>query len=522
MNIMAGDGSGSEDPGEGDESDTIPPTVTVIGEKITSNSIAVSVSATDGESGMASSLTYTYYIKQTIEADNAYVAKATGITESTYTFIELTQGTSYDIKVEVTGDNAGNTGIGTLKNQVTEMIPGGNDAIVSGAIKFGTPTWSGGKASVTVSTNTGYQIEYQVGGTTGEWIDIANNGTISGISNGTTVYARLTDGVNVGDHASVTISDTTGPTVSLSTSATYNSITVTVNATDSGIGLATTDTYKYYIDNVLEETTESNTYTFTGLSAETRYNIKVEVADKLNNIGTGSTRIYTPKIPASNINEVEERDYIQYIDKNGKEWLCAVLYDSSSPYGVQIITMDIVEELALGYEDTTVSGSDEFTKSMNSYNSAIRTLNNAASKYLNTSYATSARSVGSVPNNPNSEASDYFYINSFSSFNNMLKNGDTNYEIDYEQMDSLNLEDIGERYWLASREAGGGPIYYFSIQCVEFRGTEAKKLCGVVSHYDSGTGYSYDYIGLRPVFTLRSGLRITGGSGTEDNPYTLN
>lgn len=90
MNIMAGDGSGSEDPGEGDESDTIPPTVTVIGEKITSNSIAVSVSATDGESGMASSLTYTYYIKQTIEADNAYVAKATGITESTYTFIELT------------------------------------------------------------------------------------------------------------------------------------------------------------------------------------------------------------------------------------------------------------------------------------------------------------------------------------------------------------------------------------------------------------------------------------------------
>ena len=375
---------------------------------------------------------------------------------------------------------------------------------------------------MTVSTNTSYQIEYQVGGTTGTWTDIANGGTIPNLSNGTTVYARLTDGVNVGEHASVTISDTTGPTVSLSTSATYNSITVTVNATDSGIGLATTDTYKYYIDNVLEETTESNTYTFTGLSAETRYNIKVEVADKLNNIGTGSTRIYTPKIPASNINEVEERDYIQYIDKNGKEWLCAVLYDSSSPYGVQIITMDIVEELALGYEDTTVSGSDEFTKSMNSYNSAIRTLNNAASKYLNTSYATSARSVGSVPNNPNSEASDYFYINSFSSFNNMLKNGDTNYEIDYEQMDSLNLEDIGERYWLASREAGGGPIYYFSIQCVEFRGTEAKKLCGVVSHYDSGTGYSYDYIGLRPVFTLRSGLRITGGSGTEDNPYTLN
>ena len=78
----------------------------------TSNSVSVNVAATDAESGMASSVTYTYYIKQSAEADTAYVAKANNIAENTYTFTGLTQGTSYDVKVEVTGDVAGNTGTG--------------------------------------------------------------------------------------------------------------------------------------------------------------------------------------------------------------------------------------------------------------------------------------------------------------------------------------------------------------------------------------------------------------------------
>lgn len=249
MNIMAGDGSGggSENPGEGDESDTTPPTVTVIGGEITSNSIAVSVSATDGESGMASSLTYTYYIKQTIEADTAYVAKATGIAESTYTFTGLTQGTSYDIKVEVTGDNAGNTGTGTLRNQVTEMIPGGEDATVSGAITFGSTTWNGGTASITVNTNTDLTIEYQVGAITEEnWTSLASEEAISNLSHGNTVYARLTDGTNHGDYASVTIEDNVNPkaaNIQLSGTSIKSggTITATVTHTDDESGVDITN-----------------------------------------------------------------------------------------------------------------------------------------------------------------------------------------------------------------------------------------------------------------------------------------
>ena len=534
------DGVNGTDPASATIKDNNPPTVTVTEGTITSNSIGVSVTATDGESGMSGSLTYTYYIKQSSEADTAYTTPsgASNITANTYTFTGLTQGTSYDVKVEVTGDNAGNTGTGTLQNKTTSSIPGGTDATVSGAITFGTPTWSNGTASITVSTNTSYQIEYQVGGTTGTWTSIANNGTISGVSNGTTVYARLTDGVNVGDYASVTISDTTGPTVSLSTSATYNSITVTVNASDSGSGLATTDTYKYYINNesTPRNTSTSNSYTFSGLSAQTGYSIKVEVADKLNNIGTGTASVTTPKKPAENINEVGEAEYVNYVDNNGNTWLCAVLYDSNSPYGVQIITMDDVEQVHVGTDDYIGMGTElsQLTEARNSYNNCINLFNSTASKYLNTTYATSARSVGSNPSNPNSDPGyfspkySYFSQNGHGSY----KNSDENYIIDYEQMQKLGIlsydNNGGGGYVLATRYIYETEYYtYLGVRRVYTYDPNNIRITDEVFIHINDNSLSHPFTvshspeNIRAVFTLRSNVKITGGSGTRADPYTL-
>ena len=135
----------------------------------TSNSISVSVTAQDNESGMSASPTYTYYIKQSSEEDSAYKTQSNSanLSTNTYTFTGLTQGTSYDIKVEVTGDNAGNTGAGYLAGQTTASIPDASGPdIEEGAITFGTVSWSSNKASISVSTNTSYQIEYQVGAIT--------------------------------------------------------------------------------------------------------------------------------------------------------------------------------------------------------------------------------------------------------------------------------------------------------------------------------------------------------------------
>ena len=278
------------------EIDSTPPVVTVTAGGTTTNSITVSVQATDNESGMTANPKYTYYIKKTSEPDGSYQAKATERTETSYTFTGLTQETSYDVKVEVKADNAGNAGSGVLTNQVTTKVPDGG--IDVGAITFGNPTWASGTASVTVSTNTGMQIQYQVNGIAeGSWQPIANGGTIPNLQHDQTVYARLTDGNNYGDYASVSIIDGGLPVVSAITPGTIteNSIAVTVNATDNESGLAESGTYKYYLNGSEVTTSESNSYTFTGLTAEASYTIKVEAYDKALNKGENTIIVSTTK-----------------------------------------------------------------------------------------------------------------------------------------------------------------------------------------------------------------------------------
>ena len=529
------DGTNHGDYATASITDGIAPVVTVTPGGATSNSLSVSVSAVDNESGMADSLTYTYYIKQSNEADTSYVAKASNISLNTYIFSGLTQGTSYDIKVEVTGDKAGNTGTGMLLNQSTATIPGGTSGVQDGSITFSTPSWSGGKANVIVSTNTSYNIEYQIGAVTGSWTPINNNGTIQNISNGTTIYARLTDGANVGEYASITVQDTTAPSVSLSTSATYNSITVTVNASDNETGLAPSDTYKYYINNesTPRNTSTSNSYTFTGLSAQTGYSIKVEVTNGVGLVGTGSTSVTTAKKPATNTDELSEAEYIEYKDGTGVTRLCAILYDSSSEYGIQIITMETVEDIELGngvgrVKDGESNYENYFNIAKNSYNNAISTLNNATQKYLNTTYASSVRCVGSIPNNPNFNSSEMvtFTLKDdpdgyFAKYNRQFREGSQNCDIDRAQLTKLGILGIDNGYWMASTQEGGEPFFSAEVHSVGANDSYVymDRMCWI-GRNDGIVSYS-EVNGLRPVFTLKSGIRITGGSGTESDPYTL-
>ena len=529
------DGVNGTDPASTTIVDNNPPTVTVTATEgtVTSNSIGVSVSATDGESGMKGSSTYTYSIKGAGQPDSSYTTPsgASNIAANSYTFTGLSPQTGYDIKVTVDGDNAGNTGTGTLTNQVTPGIPGGNDAIASGAIKFGTPTWSGTTASVTVSTNTSYQLQYQIGSTTGTWTNISNGGTISGINNGTTVYARLTDGVNVGNHASITISDNTPPSASMSTEPTHNTIEVTVSASDSGSGLATSGTYKYYLNGSLKATSENRSYTFTGLSPETTYEVKVEVADKLNQITTLTESVTTYRQPATNVSQLKEGDIVLYKEaKRGKNERCVVLYDSSSSYGVQVIyesaTGLSADQITLGQTGVVINGGPT-DKTVADYNDAINILNEAAREFLNTDLATSARCVGSVPNNPDYDAagtisSSYSYL---SKYTGVLKNTDSNYSTDWNQMQKLDITHSMNEYWLASRRAViEQNNAYFSVLCTIDRGEELSDNNNFMLWLSSGSPSTQTFgvkKSLRPVFTLKSNLQIVEGYGTFNDPYVF-
>ena len=287
--------------------DQIAPTVTVSPAGTTSNSVSVTASATDAQSGMKDSLTYTYSIKVTGQDDSTYTTPsgASNINSNTYTFTGLTQGTNYTVRVQVNGDKANNVGTGTLENQTTGSIPGGegDGELEEGAITFGETTWSNNKASVTVNTSeTGYKIEYQVNTLTeGKWKEIANGGEIDNLNYQDTVYARLTDGNNHGEYASHSVDDQIAPTVTVSPAGTTsNSVSVTAVATDAESGMKDSLTYTYsikvtgqadstYTTPSNAQNIASNSYTFTELIQGTNYTVRVQVnGDKAGNTGTGT------------------------------------------------------------------------------------------------------------------------------------------------------------------------------------------------------------------------------------------
>ena len=299
--------------------DKVDPIVTVSPEGTTTNSITVSVSAVDNESGMIGTPTYNYYIKKTSEDDSSYVLKGNTLTETSYTFSGLQQERSYDVKVEVTGDKAGRTGTGILANQTTTKVGGAEGGLTTGAIVASIPTWTSGEASITLTTDTGMQIQYQINGIgEGQWTTVTTGATVSGLHHNDTVYARLYDGTNAGDYGSVSIIDNTPPTVSISTSnLTYNSVTLTVTASDNESGLATSGTYKYYLNSESSPraTSTTNSYNYTELTANTSYTLKVIVTDKAGKTTEKSTTITTEEVPIP-----ENTSYVGYyadVDGNG-------------------------------------------------------------------------------------------------------------------------------------------------------------------------------------------------------------
>ena len=265
--------------------DTTKPTVSIKTGTITSNSIQVTVTASDVQTGLATSNTYEYFLNGTSKG------KSTG---NSYTYSNLADGTKYTLNVKVT-DKAGNSNEASVEGTTSTVTSG----TVSGAITFTSPTWSNGTASIKVSTNTSYQIEYQKNGTTGTWTKIASGGTISGLSHNNTVYARLTDGVNAGDYASTSVKDTTKPTVSIKTGTIKsNSIQVTATASDGQTGLATSNTYEYFLNGTSKGKSTSNSYTYSGLADGTKYTLKVKVLDKAGNSDEASTTGTTSTVPS--------------------------------------------------------------------------------------------------------------------------------------------------------------------------------------------------------------------------------
>ena len=239
--------------------DTIAPTVTIANASSTTNSISATATATDNEAGMGSSPQYTFYIKKTAEADSTYTQIGSGASTSVNKG-GLEQNTSYTIKVEV-ADIAGNKGQAT-KEITTGKIADAGEGLANGAIIASSPVWSGGTASITLSTSSGLTIQYQKGGISGSWTTGTN---VTGLHHRDTVFARLTDGRNYGGEASITILDTVAPqaaTINLSgtSTTTAGSLTATVTLKDNESGVNTTASKWVYNTNAGNIGTNESSY----------------------------------------------------------------------------------------------------------------------------------------------------------------------------------------------------------------------------------------------------------------------
>ena len=137
-----------------------------------------------------------------------------------------------------------------------------------GNITFGTVTWdTTKKANVTMSTTTGYTIQYQIGGVNGAWITGTN---ATGISNRQTVYARLIDGINeASDYASAVIVDQVAPeafTISVN-NLTNNGFSINLSQQiDNQTGIAN---IKYYVNTSTSGTSYQTSNEVNGLSNDT-------------------------------------------------------------------------------------------------------------------------------------------------------------------------------------------------------------------------------------------------------------
>ena len=145
--------------GDVEKGDKLPPKIGEITSTSESNSIHIEVEITRSEGEVS----LNYYYKKEGEADSSYTALKEGTKELTADFTGLEQGVVYNIKVVIEDRN------GTAEKTINETT----GKLTGSVTQKGETIWNNGIASIELeTTKTGVTIQYQVGGTEGEWQDI--------------------------------------------------------------------------------------------------------------------------------------------------------------------------------------------------------------------------------------------------------------------------------------------------------------------------------------------------------------
>lgn len=208
---------------------------------------------------------------------------------------------------------------------------------------------------------------------------------------------------NLGNIIGGETQDKTPPIVNITVSnVTYNSITITVQASDSQSGLADTDRYKYYLDNETEPrfVGQIQTYTYTDLASGVIYNLKVEVKDKAGNttIKTVSQQVgIAEEMPIKEL-QANIGKYIEYEPISSK----FVTSSSRSGYSSQTFETNLdakwrifkIEEDKLTLISDKEANTNFYLGGANGYNNGVLLLNRMCKTlYSNATIGATARSI---------------------------------------------------------------------------------------------------------------------------------
>lgn len=369
-------------------------------------------------------------------------------------------------------------------------------------------------------------MQYQVNSTTGNWTTIQSGATIQNLRHGNKVYARLYDGTNESEYEVKEILDEIPPIVTIEvTDLTWDGVQLNVTASDGQSGLATSGRYTYYLDNTKKVSNNTSSYKYTGLTGSTKYTLKVVVKDNAGKTSEVSVIITTPQRVITVESKLKEGDYVYFVDKTGVRRKCAVLYgpenENYSSYGIQIITMETLGQVTIGTDSESSYVGNDYSDMLDYFNNdLINRLNEEASKYLNTTYAKSARCVGTLPDEPSNN--DQYNILNTGAYPMSEKD---NCKIDVDKLVELHINDIGTSYVLASLRSQKSNDTQSDV--TTYMIWTSSGTCWMFLSVDpmySGSTMYYTYentFNIRPVFTLKEGLKIVYGEGTSDSPYVL-
>ena len=535
--------------------------------KVTASTSDRSATSTDGQSGIKQ-----YRFGMSSNGGKTY-SNWTSTTSNSYTFGNLSPGTTYTFKVEVT-DNAGNITTSYESSTTTKVsIPDGEDYIT---FDYSPRDWTNGNVTITITSTAGsqYEIQYSLDGT--YWYTYNSYSKPTRSSNGP-VYARLKSGSNYGSTATgnVTKIDKSNPYGWTSYSTYGDYAIITVGTSDSG-GSGVSTSYNTTTSNITKQSNTQYRVTANG----TYYFIVYD------NAGNSST--FSCTVSGIEDKELLVGDYVNYTPSGSSS-----ISLTTDDLGVsQTIYREDLEyrvlEINGNYATLVSSGTDtqiQHSSMARLYNNMVYVLNNTAKTlYSNSSLGATARSIkqedyeekvedgytyytdfSAVPGyNTYSTASNQYYPNTWpyeegsnnkinGTYNNgSWKNSEQPYKISGETTYASSVT-VKNNFYLTNnisshmkgvktRNSNNDTSFYYEVLCND--GSDfyyANRLIGIATS-DLVIGYRHGGRGTNGIryvrstlsFSLTSGMKIivenvpvnrinlNSGNGTQSSPWGIN